>query len=269
MLNIVFLNLLLAEIQRESQYYNMELNLDKCINLTINRRQSSIKFIDGTFVPRKHIATYLGTLLTDTVDNKKEIMNRLVDCTRTCNRLKLFWTKANTTIPWKIQVFHSIVRSKLMYGLEAIQMNQSELNRLNAFQIRTYRRILHIPPTSIDRSMTNERVKDLIKHIHGIPIVEFSQLWLDRKLQLLGHIIRANPQDPMRQVLFQPNCLTPRSEHTRRVGKPRAHWLIETYADAYRNMGHTDHFDINNVEQRNLINTLAEQRAGIFAKHSR
>ena len=63
---------------------------------------------------------------------------------------------------------------------------------------------------------------------------------LEKKIQLLGHIIRADPQDPMRQVLVQPNSLIPRIEHVRRVGKPRAHWLVETYADGYRESGHVD-----------------------------
>ena len=45
------INLLLKEIQTESCYYNMELNLYKCINLTLNRKQSSIKFADGSLVP--------------------------------------------------------------------------------------------------------------------------------------------------------------------------------------------------------------------------
>ena len=35
---------------------------------------------------RKQSATYLGTLLTDTVDNRKEIMSRIFDSTRTCNK---------------------------------------------------------------------------------------------------------------------------------------------------------------------------------------
>ena len=143
------ISLLLKEMQTESRYYNMELNLDKCINLTLNRKQSSIKFADGSLVPRKHTATYLSTLLTDNVDNKQEVMNRIADSIRTCNRLKLFWTKAQNSISWKIQVFHSILRSKLLYGLETIQLNQSELHRLDAFQIKGYRRILHIPPTSV------------------------------------------------------------------------------------------------------------------------
>ena len=177
-------------------------------------------------------------------------------------------TEAQNSMSWKIQVFQSILRSKLLYGLETIQLNQSELHRLDAFQIKGYRKILHIPPTSVDRTMTNASVKELIQSHYGVTVIEFSKLWLKRKFQLLGHIIRSDPQDPMRQVLFLPISLVPRTEHARRVGKPRAHWLIETYADAYRESGHVDQFDINNILQRNLVNELAQQRLNMFSWHS-
>ena len=86
----------------------MELNLDKCVQVTLNQKQSSLKYLDGTPVPRKKSACYLGTLLTDTVDNHREIVNRIADCTRTCNQLKLFWNKAKTSIKRKVQIFHCI-----------------------------------------------------------------------------------------------------------------------------------------------------------------
>ena len=258
------INMLLAEIQRESSYYNMELNLDKCINLTLNRHQSSIRYMDGTLVPRKQFATYLGTLLTDTVDNRKEIMSRIFDSTRTCNKLKLFWNKARTSLRWKIKVFHSIIRSKLLYGLECIQLNQAERNKLNAFQIKCYRRILHIPPTSVDRTVTNEDVKRILQDQQGLKVADFSDMWIHKKIKLLGHIIRSHNQDPMKQVLFEPYTLTPRIEHARRVGKPRAHWLIETYADAYKAAGMLEQFDMENIQHRNVIHDMAMQRTGIF-----
>ena len=258
------INMLLAEIQRESNYYNMELNLDKCINLTLNRHQSSIRYMDGTLVPRKQSATYLGTLLTDTVDNRKEIMSRIFDSTRTCNKLKLFWNKARTSLRWKIKVFHSIIRSKLLYGLECIQLNQAERNKLNAFQIKCYRRILHIPPTSVDRTVTNEDVKRILQDQQGLKVADFSDMWIHKKIKLLGHIIRSHNQDPMKQVLFEPYTLTPRIEHARRVGKPRAHWLIETYADAYKAAGMLEQFDMENIQHRNVIHDMAMQRTGIF-----
>ena len=37
----------------------MSLNYDKCINLTLNQITSSVKYMDGTLVPRKHEAMYL------------------------------------------------------------------------------------------------------------------------------------------------------------------------------------------------------------------
>ena len=58
-----------AEIQKGSSYYNMELSLDKCFNLTLSRHQSSIRYMDGT--------------LADTVDHRKN------------NDEQNFWFNAN------------------------------------------------------------------------------------------------------------------------------------------------------------------------------
>ena len=43
-------------------------------------------------------ATYLGTLLSDSTNNHREVSNRLAPALATCKRMKLFWHKANTTI---------------------------------------------------------------------------------------------------------------------------------------------------------------------------
>ena len=114
------------------------------------------------------------------------------------------------------------------------------------------------PPTSV-RTLTNTSVKELIKNHSGVT-VEFWKLCLKKK-HLLGHIIQVDPQDPTRQVLFPPDSLIPRTEHARRVG----HWLIETYADAYRESGHVDQFDINNILQKKLVNELAQHRLNIIS----
>ena len=68
---------LLKEIGMESSYYSLKLHKNKCVNLTTNRQTSTIKYRDGSKVPRSHRAVYLGTLLTDTVDNSAEIHNRM------------------------------------------------------------------------------------------------------------------------------------------------------------------------------------------------
>ncbi len=98
--------------------------------------QSTIKFFDDTLVPRDHKAKYLGTFLSDKAESKQELTNRMVDALTACKKMKIFWEKADTTIKWKLQVYGAIVRSKLLYGLEAIQPTNSEQKRLNAFQMR-------------------------------------------------------------------------------------------------------------------------------------
>ena len=86
------INKLLKEIETESSYYNLNLNYQKFMNLTSNRRTSTIQYADGSPVPRQHRAVYLGTILTEAADNSAELQNRLALAIRTCSQLKLFWT---------------------------------------------------------------------------------------------------------------------------------------------------------------------------------
>ncbi len=54
------LNLLHRQIQLESAYYNMKLNVGKCVNIIASQVQSTIKFMDGTLDPSKERQLTLG-----------------------------------------------------------------------------------------------------------------------------------------------------------------------------------------------------------------
>ena len=258
------INKFLHAIQRESEYYNLQLNFDKCINLTLHQYQSSIKYADGTLVPRKKEATYLGTLLSDSVDNHRKICNRLAAATATCHRLKQFWDKAHTSVRWKIRVFDSISKSKVLCGLGCIQLTQSDVVKLNAFQMTGVRRILHLPTTFIDRSITNQRVIDSLRDNHQICIHLFSQTWLKRKLKLFGRILRTSSDDPLRQGLFEYNTFIPRIEY-RRPGKPRTSWLFQAFKEAFEMLGRVEEHDYDNPEHQNFVLQKAAERQGVFA----
>ena len=176
---------------------------------------------------------YLGTLLADTFDKRAEISSRLGDCIATCNRLKLFWNKANTSLTWKMQVFRSIIRSKLLYGLECFQLTDAELSRLNAFQNKSVRRILKIPPTHIDRTQTNARMYEIIRNDYGCKFEHFADTWRKAKCRLLGHILRARLSDPLAQFTLKTDGITPRTPSRKRPGRPRADWVTEAYEDAF------------------------------------
>ena len=67
------INTLLQEVQQESAQHNMRLNVAKCVNLTINRTPSSVRFLDGSLIPTQSCARYLGSVLNEAADNANEI----------------------------------------------------------------------------------------------------------------------------------------------------------------------------------------------------
>ena len=260
------INKLLAEIQTESAYYNLNLNLAKCINLTLNQKQTSVKFQTGDLVPRRKKATYLGTLLTDTNDNHAELNNRIADATATANKLKIFWQKAQTDIKWKLQVLDAIIRSKLLYGIECIQLTQADQDRIDAYQMKGIRRILNIPPTSIDRAWTNRAALEKATEEAGKPIKSFSSSWRKQKFKLLGHLLRAEVTDPLHQVTFEGDTKFPRLAIRRRAGRPRDNWLVNTMKEAYKEFipAEFDELDFWNEHELNWLVDAARRRESIF-----
>ena len=76
------INKLLHAMQTESQYYNMKLNYDKCINLTLKltlyQGQPSIKLHRWSIRTHASMRQHnLGSILTDTVDNHREVTNAI------------------------------------------------------------------------------------------------------------------------------------------------------------------------------------------------
>ena len=123
-----------------------------------------------------------------------------------------------------------------MYGLENLQLTHAEMNKLDAFQMKSLRRILNVPPTFIDRTQTNQVVREQVEQ-YGVDATNFSHVWKNQKLKLFGHILRANHKDPLRQVLFSYNSFAPRNIPLKRRGRPKLDWLQETIKDAYHALG--------------------------------
>ena len=121
------------------------------------------------------------------------------------------------------------------------------------------RRILHLPPTFVDRSITNQRVFDILRDSHQICIDLFSHTWLKRKLKLFGHILRSSSD-----VLFEYNTFTPRIEY-RRPGKPRTSWLLQAFKEAFEKLGRVEEYDYDNPEHQNFVLQNATERQGVFA----
>ena len=183
----------------------MKLNLGKCVSLTLNRNQSSIKFLDGTPVPRKTQAVYLGALLTDSADNHKEVRRRIGAVHATIKQLHPLWAQACTSVNWRLRVFEAVINSKILYGLESIQLTLAEQNRLDALQMNMLRKILRVPTTFVNREWTNQKVIDTLEHRFKYSPTKLSIRWKNNKLRILGHIVIF--WELHRMILCEKSCL--------------------------------------------------------------
>ena len=122
--------------------------------------------------------------------------------------MKLFWQKANTTIRWKLQVLNAIVKSKLLYGLECIQLTKADISRLNAFQNKALRRILGKPPTFLDRQATNESIYREIRDQHRCHFEHFWEILEMREVKVVWTCSEVTPIGPHKRGYFSRRWLT-------------------------------------------------------------
>ena len=137
------LNMLIRTIENESAKYNLRLNYDKC-NYIGMYGKADIKFKDGTKMQEVQEVTYLGGKLTNKASRHVEDLSRINKALQTCMKLKFFWSKTKCSIRWKMQMYNAIIISQLTYGLSTVQLTDSLLDRLDAFQMRGLRYILGI-----------------------------------------------------------------------------------------------------------------------------
>ena len=71
-----------------------------------------------------------------------------------------FFKGSNCSKKCKIRVYDAVVRSKLAYGLESLQINECLKARIDAFHLKGLRQILRITTTYVDRAHSNQFVYD-------------------------------------------------------------------------------------------------------------
>ncbi len=103
----------------------------------------------------------------------------------------------------KLIIYTTRIKTKLLYGLESVQLSPSLLPMLNAVQLKGLRQILDIPTTEISRDETNARVFELANRAYSvgclratIPIQPVTQEYQATRLRLLGHILHCCDKEP-------------------------------------------------------------------------
>ena len=161
-------NNLLHEIKKISAQFGLRLNRDKCSYIAMNGN-IIIKFADGTRLKRVNEATYLGHHITQAMDIRHEINHKMHQTLKLWFKLNAFWKSVDCPKHWKLHVYDAIIKNKLLYGLETVHVTQVMQKKVNAFRLRSLRKILGMDTTYVNRANTNARVIERVNaEIGGI-----------------------------------------------------------------------------------------------------
>ena len=138
-----------------------------------------------------------------------------------------------STIVVFIAVFISI-------SVATLEPTESAGKLLNTFQLKGLRKILQLHTTFINRSNTNEYVYKRANEVTNAPsagihrkIKPLTEALGERRLKLLGHVLRRDRQHPLHQAAFKTQSALPRETEQRRVGRPRQFWTTTNMEKAW------------------------------------
>ena len=114
------------------------------------------------------------------------------------------------TLPTKVHLVKAMIFPVVMYGCESWTIRKTECQRIDAFELWCWRRLLRVP------WMERRSNQSILKEIS--PEYSLEGLMLKVKLQYFGHLIQ-------RTDSFEKTMMLGKIEGGRRRGRQRIRWL--------------------------------------------
>ena len=124
--------------------YGMEISIEKIKLITNNTSviYTEIK-VNGQKLETVTSFKYLGSDITDE-GSKPNILSRIAHTTAALTRLKPAWKDRSISLTSKIRLMRSLVTSIFMYACESWTLTAELQRRIQAMEMRRYRKILRI-----------------------------------------------------------------------------------------------------------------------------
>ena len=135
--------------------------------------------IDGETVETVSDFIFLGSRITADHDCSHEIKRRLLLGRKVMNNLNSIFKSRDITLPTKVRLVKAMVFPVVMYGCENWSVKKVERQRIDAFELWSWRRLLRVPWTA---RRSNQSI--------GIPGISLEGMMLKLKLQYFGHLMR-------------------------------------------------------------------------------
>ena len=133
--------------------------------------------IDGETVETVSDLIFLGSKITADGDCSHEIKRRLLLGRKVMTNLD----SRDITLPTKVPLVKAMVFPVVMYGCESWTVKKAECQRIDAFELWWWRRLLRVPWTA---RRSNQSILKIS------PGISLEGMMLKLKLQYFGHLMR-------------------------------------------------------------------------------
>ena len=125
---------------------------------------------------------FLGSKITADSDFNQEIKRCLLLGRKVMTNLDSIFKSRDVTLPTRVHLVKGIVFPVVMYGCESWTIKKVESQRIDAFELWCWRRLLRIPWTA------RRSNQSILKEIN--PEYSLEGLMLKLKLQYFGHLMQ-------------------------------------------------------------------------------
>ena len=153
---------------------------------------------------------FLGSKITAYGDCSQEIKRRSLLGRKVMTNLDSILKSRDITLPTKVRLVKAMVFPEVTYGCESWTINKAECQRIDAFELWCWRRLLRVPWTA------RRSNQSILKEVS--PGCSLEGLMLKLKLQYFGHLMQ-------RADSLEKTLMLGKTEGRRRRGRQRLRWL--------------------------------------------
>ena len=214
----------MASIQRCGAEYGLEIHWGKVQHVPV-RTEQKVRSPLGEFVAQQDSMVYLGATLHNSGRDVSDLCRRIGASASEFQNLAVLWKNANVTAARKVQIFRSVIVSKLLYACSSTWLLKADLKKLDGFFCRCLRKILRIPPAFHSR-ISNDTV------LHRAQCQRLSVMVRRSQMSLLDQILNDPDKIVLRNAAFRGGTEIPETTFwIRRRGRPRQAWAEQLMAD--------------------------------------